>query len=162
MGLQAWPAAVKDLKRALKMCAAGDAQSDLISEKLTQAQDSCPEGADVSIDTQHPKSYNDGSIVIEEVTDEPNIQRNSNVSSFGAPGVPPGGSEYVARMMQNDPDHARKMMEQMSNLPPEEIQKMAAMSGMPGFDASTAKQACFAFSSCAHTIRPPYCCCIHI
>ena len=59
MGLQAWPAAAKDLKRALNMCPAGDAQADLISDKLTQALSNCPEGADVSVDArateQHPK-----------------------------------------------------------------------------------------------------------
>lgn len=144
MGLETWPDAAKDLKRALNMCAAGDAQRDLISEKLTEALSNCPEGADVSIDTaaKQPTSYNDGSIVIEEVTDEPEIKLADNTRSAAVPpGMGAGGSEYVARMMQNDPDHARKMMEQMSSLPPEEIQQMAKAAGMSGFDASTAKQA---------------------
>lgn len=165
MGLAEWPAAVKDLKMALNMCARGDAQRDLISEKLTEALRSCPEGADVSIDTpaaphttarstQPPKSYNDGSIVIEEVTDEPEIQPASSTRSAGAapmmPGMGPGGMDYVSQMMKNNPDYAKNMIEQMSALPPEEIEKMAGMAGMTGFDATTAKQVC---SHCTHFNR---------
>lgn len=143
MGLEKWSEAVKDLKHALCMCAQGDAQRDLISDKLTEALNRCPEGADTNIDTpaapSKPKSYNDGSIVIEEVTDEPEIQPANNSQPAASP-VGSGRAEYVSEMMKNNPEQARQMMEQMGNLPPEEIQKMASMAGMPGFDASTAQQ----------------------
>lgn len=151
MGQQSWVDAVKDLQLAQDMCAAGDPQRDLISSKLAEARVHAPE-VPKTAPKPAPASYNDGSVVIEEVTEsEEEIQpaRAHATSASRAPaGVPSGTSEYAARVLQNDPEHARRMMTEMSNQPPEELERMAKAAGMPGFDAATAKQVRSQYPTC--------------
>jgi hypothetical protein len=152
MGQESWVDAVKDMQLALSMCQAGDAQAELISGKLAEAREHAPDAPDPAPTPEATTSYNDGSVVIEDVTDcEPEVQgaaaTKRGATIWPAASTPQaaqqrgaGASEYMARVMQNDPQFAQRMMHEMSNQSPEELERMAHAAGMTGFDASTAKQ----------------------
>jgi len=60
LGLQDWPAARRDLKRAVKLAELDAAQRPLIQAKLEQAEAHC---------ATNSSAYRDGDVVIEDVTD---------------------------------------------------------------------------------------------
>ena len=153
MGMLHWKAAIKDLRAALKLCPTGDAQAELISSKLAvaKAHQPCGQAAEES-DSDTPRApsagvnYNDGSVTIEEVSDdEPSpsqrAQPRAAASPLGRmPGQFPPGAEEAMQQMADNPQAADEMMSQMDSMSDAEFQQHARMAGMAGMDRGMVKQ----------------------
>jgi hypothetical protein len=175
MGLLHWKPAIKDLQHALRLCPAGDPHKDSIAQKLAiaKAHQRCGESTDLS-DTDSPAaaespngapgtSYNDGSVTIEDVTDDDPLshigyppatsQRRGRAANTAASplsgGATQGGAsnadkvieaQRAMQMLSENPQEAQKMADHLDSMSDAEFARVAQMQGMAGMDRNTVKQ----------------------
>ena len=157
MGQLQWHDAILDLKRALTMCADGDAQKELIATKLAvaKAHQPCDESTDLSDTDSVRNAERDGGVVIEEVTDAPASNPSPLASASGGaaaaaaaatgPTGLPGGvsaaqAEQMARMLANDPAQVNNMVQAVDSMSDADFDRMVRQSGVPGMDRATMQQ----------------------